>query len=163
MLVDACVYLGGGYFFFQGDFPYFGRWVPFLCSQAGLEQIKVHGRNHVGLLLPLFEKYLENPGNGDRDFVVTSVIIFMGHVARHLEDSDPKVYKILEHIMEALKTPSEAVQSQIAECMAPLMRADSVRPHHHKLVEGFLRTMRNTGVLFLTTPCCLCRRTWTVL
>lgn len=122
--------------------------------EAGLEQIKVHGRNHVGLLLPLFEKYLENPGNGDRDFVVTSVIIFMGHVARHLEDSDPKVYKILEHIMEALKTPSEAVQSQIAECMAPLMRADSVRPHHHKLVEGFLRTMRNTDSFPLRRGSC---------
>jgi len=101
---------------------------------AGLKMIDVHGKNHVGLLLPMFEKRLEelNAGGADvpalaklsdesHDRIREGVVVFMGTIARHMPAQSPKIAKVLESLIEVLRTPSHSVQSAVAGCLPALV------------------------------------------
>eukprot|EP01027_Heterolobosea_sp_BB2_P010518 GEZU01015431.1.p1 GENE.GEZU01015431.1~~GEZU01015431.1.p1 ORF type:complete len:2206 (-),score=584.72 GEZU01015431.1:81-6698(-) len=75
------------------------------------------------ILFPIFEKFFEKtktPAQGD-DVVIGSVVIFMGSFARYLPKDDPKVEDVVKRLVEALNTPSEPVQSNVADVLGPLM------------------------------------------
>ncbi|CAI6008265.1 unnamed protein product, partial [Closterium sp. NIES-65] len=97
--------------------------------EAGLAIINRHGKENVGLLLPIFENYLDRKADNEHsyDLVREGVVVFLGALAKHLAPEDPKVALILARLLEVLNTPSEAVQRAVSDCLPPLMPAISLK------------------------------------
>lgn len=92
--------------------------------EAAMAVINKHGKETVGSLLPVFEKFLNTaPNHASYDAVRQSVIILMGSLAKHLDQSDPKIKPIVGKLVEALSTPSQQVQEAVANCLHPLVPA----------------------------------------
>lgn len=89
---------------------------------AGSAVVDVQGYTHLPQLLTSFETYLAQQATPSEssDNIREAVVILLGRLARHLEASDSRVPTIVDRLVEALKTPSEAVQVAVAECLAPL-------------------------------------------
>ncbi|GJP65751.1 hypothetical protein CLOP_g22614, partial [Closterium sp. NIES-67] len=97
--------------------------------EAGSAIINRHGKENVGLLLPIFENYLDRKADNEHsyDLVREGVVVFLGALAKHLAPDDPKVSLILSRLLEVLNTPSEAVQRAVSDCLPPLMPAISLK------------------------------------
>ncbi|KAK4052868.1 translational activator of GCN4 [Microbotryomycetes sp. JL221] len=90
--------------------------------EAGIVVIDLHGKENLQSLNDKFEEYLARPSTGEtQDFIVESLVILFGRLARHLDPSDTRVKSVIERLIEALKTPSEVVQSAVCECLPPLV------------------------------------------
>lgn len=92
---------------------------------AGIAIIDKQGKDNVGLLLPIFENYLDKKATDEEqyDLVREGVVVFMGALAKHLSMDDQKVSVIVEKLLEVLKTPSESVQRAVSDCLPPLMQS----------------------------------------
>uniref|UniRef100_A0A1D1YSQ3 Translational activator GCN1 n=1 Tax=Anthurium amnicola TaxID=1678845 RepID=A0A1D1YSQ3_9ARAE len=90
---------------------------------AGVMIIDKHGKENVSLLFPIFENYLNKKAANEEkyDLVREGVVIFTGALAKHLAMDDPKVHNVVEKLLDVLKTPSEAVQRAVSDCLSPLM------------------------------------------
>ncbi|KAL8584753.1 hypothetical protein ACOMHN_035672 [Nucella lapillus] len=89
---------------------------------AALAAINSHGKENVGLLLPVFENFLATaPDTAGNDTVRQSIVILMGNLARHLDPDNPKVKPIVAQLISALSTPSQEVQEAVANCLPPLV------------------------------------------
>jgi len=89
---------------------------------AGAAVVDIQGNTHLPQLLTVFETYLaqQTPPSEASDHIREAVVILLGRLARHLEASDSRVPTIVDRLVDALKTPSEAVQVAVAECLALL-------------------------------------------
>ena len=56
------------------------------------------------------------------DRIIESTVVLYGRLARHFDSSDPRLSKVTERLIEALRTPSEVVQVAVSECLPPLVR-----------------------------------------
>ena len=94
--------------------------------EAATAVIDLHGKEHLSKLIAMFEAFFSNPSGSTADDGITeAVVILLGREARHLDPKDPRVSKVVDRLIEALKTPSELVQSAVADCLPPLARAIS--------------------------------------
>ncbi|RWS30291.1 Translational activator GCN1-like protein [Leptotrombidium deliense] len=92
--------------------------------EAGIAVVDLNGKKSMGLLLDIFEKYLdEAPDSSANDSVRRSVVILMGTLARHLDKEDPKVKPIVAKLIETLSTPAQIVQEAVANCLPHLIPA----------------------------------------
>ncbi|KAM0793613.1 hypothetical protein ACM66B_001046 [Microbotryomycetes sp. NB124-2] len=90
--------------------------------EAGIVVVDVHGKENLQSLIMTFEEYLGRPSTGEtQDYIVESLVILFGRLAQHLDPSDPRVKSVIERLVEALKTPSEVVQSAVCDCLPPLV------------------------------------------
>ena len=90
--------------------------------EASISCLNFHGRTQINVLLPLFEKFLqETPNVASFDTVRQNVVILMGTLAKHLDKEDPKVAPIIGKLVQSLQTPSQQVQEAVANCLPPLM------------------------------------------
>ncbi|XP_074643687.1 stalled ribosome sensor GCN1-like [Tubulanus polymorphus] len=91
---------------------------------AAVAALDKHGKQNVGILLPVFEIFLqEAPDSASYDSVRQSVVVLMGSLARHLDKDDPKVKPIVGKLIDTLSTPSQQVQEAVANCLPPLVPA----------------------------------------
>lgn len=63
------------------------------------------------------------------DHTKEAVVILLGRVAKYLPSGDTRIPGVVSRLVDALKTPSEAVQMAVAGCLAGLvggMKASSV-------------------------------------
>jgi hypothetical protein len=100
---------------------------------AGQTVLDTHGAEHVALLLPVFESCLDRDDaaasggalsyeqEAEADRVREGIAVFLGTLARHLPQGDPKVAVVVQRLMEVLRTPSEPVQRAVANCFPGLM------------------------------------------
>ncbi|EST09400.1 protein of unknown function DUF3554 [Kalmanozyma brasiliensis GHG001] len=94
--------------------------------EAATVVIDTHGKEHLSKLIAMFEAFFSNPqGSTADDGITEAVVILLGREARHLDPKDPRVSKVVDRLTDALKTPSELVQSAVADCLPPLVRAIS--------------------------------------
>ncbi|SPO29720.1 related to translation activator GCN1 [Ustilago trichophora] len=94
--------------------------------EAATAVIDLHGKEHLSKLIAMFEAFFSNPSGSTADDGITeAVVILLGREARHLDPKDPRVSKVVDRLIDALKTPSELVQSAVADCLPPLVRAIS--------------------------------------
>lgn len=94
--------------------------------EAATAVIYLHGKEHLSKLIAMFEAFFSNPSGSTADDGITeAVVILLGREARHLDPKDPRVSKVVDRLIDALKTPSELVQSAVADCLPPLVRAIS--------------------------------------
>ena len=93
---------------------------------AAIAVLDAHGKENITPLLTIFQSYLDSPAlNSERhDHIRESVIILLGALAKHLEPTDERIPAIVERLLATLKTPSEPVQTAVAECLPPLVKAN---------------------------------------
>lgn len=91
---------------------------------AGAAAIDLHGEISLPLLIAMFEDHLAQPSPATEtgDHIKEAVVILFGRLARHLEPTDKRVNAVIDRLVEALKTPSEQVQTAVSECISPLVR-----------------------------------------
>ncbi|CAG8836366.1 11041_t:CDS:1, partial [Racocetra persica] len=91
---------------------------------AGLAVIDSHGSKNVALLMSVFENYLDKPATPTEthDRIRESVVIWFGALAKHLDPTDSRIPVIIDKLLDALKTPSEAVQVAVGDCLPPLIK-----------------------------------------
>lgn len=92
-------------------------------QEAGIEFVKVHGKQNVEILIAIFEASLaaKDQRSKTQDNIKECVIILYGALARHLESSDPRLQAIIDRLIKTLSTPSEDVQYAVSECLGPLV------------------------------------------
>ncbi|CAG8669579.1 15139_t:CDS:10, partial [Gigaspora margarita] len=92
--------------------------------EAGLAVIDAHGGKNVALLMSVFENYLDKPAEPTEthDRIRESVVIWFGALAKHLDPTDSRIPVIIDRLLDALKTPSEAVQVAVGDCLPPLIK-----------------------------------------
>jgi hypothetical protein len=90
---------------------------------AGIAIIDLHGGECIASLMKTFEDYLAvaKSTSEAEDYIKEAVVILFGRLAGHLDASDPRVPKVVDRLVEALNTPSELVQSAVADCLPPLV------------------------------------------
>ncbi|KAI9492588.1 armadillo-type protein [Zychaea mexicana] len=106
-------------------------------SRIGLALALKEGAPYVGLenvprvctfliqdLLATFEGYLNTQAANTEthDYIRQSVVILYGGAAGFLDQGDPKVQMAVDKLIATLDTPSEVVQSAVAECLPPLIK-----------------------------------------
>lgn len=93
-------------------------------SQAAVSLISLKGVEMVEDLMDLFENTLSasDKSSGASDLVNEAVIVLYGALAQHLHPGDERIPKVVQRLLETLKTPSESVQYAVAECLPPLVR-----------------------------------------
>ena len=96
-----------------------------LVFQASNVIIDLHGRRDLQALLSIFESPLRNKvlATDTADYIAEGVIILFGRLARHLDPEDEKVRTVIDNLIDALNTPSEAVQIAVSECLPPLIKS----------------------------------------
>ncbi|KZO93854.1 ARM repeat-containing protein [Calocera viscosa TUFC12733] len=95
---------------------------------AAAAVIDLHGNAKLSELISMFESYLGKKGKGSevQDWIKEAAVILFGRLARHLSLTDDRIPKIVDRLVTALKTPSEVVQSAVAECLPPLVKGTTV-------------------------------------
>ncbi|KAI9261620.1 armadillo-type protein [Phascolomyces articulosus] len=92
--------------------------------EAGLASVNAYGKEGAQDLLATFEGYLNTkaPNTETHDHIRQSVVILYGGAAGFLEQGDPKVQMAVDKLIATLDTPSEVVQSAVADCLPPLIK-----------------------------------------
>ncbi|CAO3631190.1 unnamed protein product [Mucor hiemalis] len=92
--------------------------------EAGMAAINAYGKVDVEEFLETFENYLNSKtDNSDvQDHIRQAVVILYGGAAGYLSPGDEKVSTAVEKLIETLDTPSETVQSAVADCLPPLIK-----------------------------------------
>jgi hypothetical protein len=93
-------------------------------ADSGRAVIALRGDRKVEELMQLFEETLETSEKATEssDWLNEAVIILYGSLARHLKEGDLRLKTVIQKLLAALHTPSEMVQSAVAECLPPLIR-----------------------------------------
>lgn len=123
-------------FYFLVDRETLGDKEPLVCQElleAGVAVLEHHGRTHVELLIPIFEKCLSQKDEGSKkqDRIKESVIILYGTLGRYLDSLDDRLRIIVERLLSTLDTPSEDVQYAVSECIAPLVKSIEPKLQDH--------------------------------
>ncbi|XP_045475078.1 eIF-2-alpha kinase activator GCN1 [Harmonia axyridis] len=88
---------------------------------AALKLVDLHGKETVGTLWPVFDKFMGTSSKQAHfDAVKQAVVILMGSLARHLDEDDNRIKPIVTRLVQALNTPSQTVQEAVAKCLPHL-------------------------------------------
>ncbi|KAM3583875.1 translational activator of GCN4 [Umbelopsis sp. WA50703] len=110
--------------------------------EAGLSVVNAFGPEHVQVVLAPFEEYLSGNSTSNsetEDYIRQGVVILYGAAAGYLEPGDPKVRNAVDKLIETLDTPSEAVQSAVADCLPNLIKM--IKDDAPKLIEILLEKL----------------------
>jgi hypothetical protein len=89
---------------------------------AAIAIVEVHGKKDISGLMAMFEGHLAQPSTSQTsDYIKEATVILFGRLAGHLDASDARVPKVVDRLIEALNTPSELVQSAVADCLPALV------------------------------------------
>ncbi|KAL7422316.1 translational activator of GCN4 [Cryptotrichosporon argae] len=90
---------------------------------AAIALVDLHGGKEVTSLMNMLEEYLgkATPSSETSDYIKEAVVILFGRLAGHLDPSDARIPKVVDRLVEALNTPSELVQSAVADCLPALV------------------------------------------
>ncbi|KAI7966942.1 hypothetical protein MJO29_000219 [Puccinia striiformis f. sp. tritici] len=91
---------------------------------AGNAAIDLRGSEHLEKLISILEGILTGGGDGTdaADRITEAAVLLFGRVARHLRADDERLKEVIARLVDALKTPSEVVQSAVSDCLPPLVR-----------------------------------------
>ncbi|KAJ2785811.1 translational activator of GCN4, partial [Coemansia interrupta] len=93
--------------------------------EAGAQAVAAHGAAWAAELLPELEAVLAAPDEGSfaHDCIREGVVVLLGRLAQHVPAQDAgRVAAAVDRLVDALKTPAEAVQRAVSECLPPLAR-----------------------------------------
>ena len=87
-----------------------------------------HGATRVEELMSIFEASLgkSDASSQNLDLVNEAIVILYGSLARHLQDGDERVPKVVRRLLLTLDTPSETVQYAVAGCLPFLIKTSTL-------------------------------------
>ncbi|KAL4807002.1 armadillo-type protein [Aspergillus unguis] len=93
-------------------------------ADSGKSVIASRGQEKVEELMKLLETTLETSDKGSEtsDLLNEAVVVLYGSLARHLKSDDSRLQTVVKRLLATLPTPSESVQSAVADCLPPLIR-----------------------------------------
>ena len=89
---------------------------------AATAVVDAHGAEVLRELIAQLEMSLD----ADNDAVTEAAVVLLGRAARHLAPEDAHVRRVVDRLLDALRTPSELVQEAVAACLPPLVRTAAV-------------------------------------
>lgn len=89
---------------------------------AATAVIDDHGAALLDTLMELLQTHLDAVANNATDGVTEAVVVLLGRLASHLKSSDKRLNETVDKLLVALHTPSELVQSAVADCLPALIR-----------------------------------------
>jgi hypothetical protein len=125
---------------------------------AGRKFVKQHASEQAVLadLLALFESCLQSgapPSTSSSPSPISSVwasdfrkeasVILLGSCALHLADSDPKITSTFNMLLAALSTPSESVQTSVAQTIIPLMKKGDTPSRAEEILNNLMQMCLN--------------------
>lgn len=122
--------------------------------RACVALVDAQGREHLGVILPVPENFLRDaPMTAAFDVLRQNAVIVLGYCARHLPQNDARIGPIVQQLLDALSTPSEQVQTTVANCLHPLVASirDELPQHIEVLLErlfGELSYAERRGAAF---------------
>jgi hypothetical protein len=89
--------------------------------------IDLRGHEHLEKLISILEGIFHGRGGGGAgtdaaDYITEAAVLLFGRVARHIRTDDKRLKEVITRLVDALKTPSEVVQSAVSDCLPPLLR-----------------------------------------
>lgn len=95
--------------------------------------ISRHGASKLEELMSIFEAALEESDASSQksDLINEAIVILYGSLARHLQDGDERVPKVVRRLLLTLDTPSETVQYAVAGCLPFLIKTSRVNSHEY--------------------------------
>ncbi|KZT22524.1 ARM repeat-containing protein [Neolentinus lepideus HHB14362 ss-1] len=110
---------------------------------AATTVIDLHGAKQLTSLISLFETHLASSSSATEtaDYIKEALVILFGRVARHLDSADERIPIIVDRLVEALKTPSEQVQTAVADCLGPLVAG--MGSHTPQLIDKLIDELFN--------------------
>uniref|UniRef100_A0A6B2KWI5 TOG domain-containing protein n=1 Tax=Arcella intermedia TaxID=1963864 RepID=A0A6B2KWI5_9EUKA len=108
---------------------------------AGKLLTEYHGSKYNSVLLDKFQKFLDKQRTAGDAQVRESVVVFMGGLAQHYKPGTPEVLLIVNKLLEALSTPSDAVRLSVAQCLVKLV---SLLPK--KEIDGLVKKCLNMTI-----------------
>lgn len=113
-------------------------------ADSGRSVIATRGQYKVEELMQLLETTLETSDKGSQtsDLLNEAVVVLYGSLARHLKAEDPRLQTVLKKLLATLPTPSESVQSAVAECLPPLVRLSASKSAEYvkEMLDQLLQT-----------------------
>ncbi|KAI8374572.1 armadillo-type protein [Radiomyces spectabilis] len=108
---------------------------------AGLAAVNAYGHEGKQDLLATFEAYLNQQAvdSETHDYIRQAVIILYGGAAGFLDSGDSKVTMAVDKMIATLDTPSEVVQSAVADCLPPLIK--KIKEEVPQICEGLLKKL----------------------
>ncbi|EDQ88831.1 uncharacterized protein MONBRDRAFT_8718 [Monosiga brevicollis MX1] len=92
---------------------------------AGIAIINARGKEYLTDLYEIFDSNMAQASKSiHEDRMRQGVIVMLGALGGHLDKGDERVPQIVRTLVQALGTPSEAVQSSVAKCLQPLVKAN---------------------------------------
>lgn len=64
-------------------------------------------------------------------------MVLLGAVGKHLDKTDPAIDLIADTLVDALKIPSESVQTAVADCLAPLVQVHWMQLDCRQIIAQF--------------------------
>lgn len=112
---------------------------------AGTAVLDHHGPSRLSELISMFEESLTATSTSSEtdDHVKEAVVILFGRLARHLDVTDSRIPKIVDRLVDALKTPAEAVQVAVSDCLAPLVKP--IKGNILQLVDNLFNDILNAS------------------
>jgi HEAT repeat protein len=113
---------------------------------AVLKIVDTHGESSADQIFSILEESLGASDVQDQselaiqDRARESFVICLGGLAKHLPVETGKPMEIMDNLLAALSTPSEAVQRSIAKCLPPLIKMQKDRAEN--LLLGTMDTLR---------------------
>lgn len=94
---------------------------------AGIAIVDSAGSEMAEKILPIMEKYLDNPtdqglSEEEYDNVRLGAVVCIGALGQHMDPSSPKVVSIVKTLLDILLTPSELVQKSVSDRLPPLIK-----------------------------------------
>uniref|UniRef100_A0A7S2RDU6 TOG domain-containing protein n=1 Tax=Mucochytrium quahogii TaxID=96639 RepID=A0A7S2RDU6_9STRA len=109
---------------------------------AGTQLVKSYGKHMIDEMLPMLEPYLSMTGGDgnvtEKDWQREGAVIFVGTLASFLSKDDERIPRIVDNLLEALRTPNEAVQMAATKCLPPLMKATLVKQRGPQILDQLL-------------------------
>ncbi|GBG27991.1 eIF-2-alpha kinase activator GCN1 [Hondaea fermentalgiana] len=114
--------------------------------ESGMQLVSTYGKHMIDQLLPMLEPYLredkasgkgskQKSGEAEMDWQREGAVILVGSLASFLDKTDERIPRIAESLVEALRTPNEAVQLAATKCLPPLMKAAKVKERGAEYVD----------------------------
>ena len=101
--------------------------------QSATTAIARHGATRLEELMNIFEAALGEAGTSSQnsDLINEAIVILYGSLARHLQDGDERVPKVVRRLLLTLDTPSETVQYAVAGCLPFLIKTSRENSHEY--------------------------------
>lgn len=104
---------------------------------AGLAIIDHRGKQNKEHLINLFENFLKI-SKGKSDYIVGSVVVFLGSVARYLSPTDERLAKVIDRLVHTLHVQSNTVQQSVCQALTPLTQIMSQSKANEGLISEIL-------------------------